>query len=871
MRTLAGVALLSLVSSAGVMAQASTKRVDAVRIEGRAPRIDGRLDEEVWTRASPATGFIQREPQEGQPATEQTEVRFAYDEAAIYIGARMFSRDPGSIRALVARRDRSTTSEQLLVSFDTYRDRRTAYSFAVNAAGVRSDYYHPSDFENAIDASYDVVWEAASSIDDRGWTAEIRIPLGQLRFDPSRDEWGVNLVRQVPARNEASYWSLVGRSETGWSSRMGALGGLTALSSPRRVELLPYVSTDARTVTGTNPANPFQHERDASMRAGADVRAGIGANLTLNATINPDFGQVELDPAEVNLSAFETFFNERRPFFVEGANLFGGRGLFYSRRIGARPPGTPGSTFFETKDNTTILGAAKLMGRLPSKTSIGVLTALTAEERVATLDTIAGVSGKFTVAPLTGYGVATLQQEFGAAASTIAATITGVQRDLPEGSPLAMLLAERAVSGIVDTRIRWRGGKYDMSAYVGFSHIAGDSMAIRAQQLSSRRYFQRPDATHIELDPSRRSLSGTIAGINHSKLAGAHWLWDIDFWQESPGLELNDMGAIGTVDDRGMSGGIRYRESTPGKYLRNYGIGIANTHEFSFGGTPTFRQYDMGAYMTLRNFWVVQSNAAYQPAVLSDNLTRGGPLMRTRATRRINADIQNSGSSRTRWRVQAAISEDDAGGHGWSLNGSMGFRPGTRLELSIDPGINGGIVSRQFLLARGGGSAATYGGRYVFAYLDRNEVVARMRLNYAIKPDLTLESYIEPFVSSGRFYDFGELESARSGELRTYGTDGTTITRDASGYAVRDGAASFRLPDADFHVASLRSNLVLRWEWRPGSTAYVVWQQNRSDRVTQFSRANVGDLGDALTADGNKMQDEKKSPGGWTARALPCL
>jgi hypothetical protein len=845
-------ATLGLLAPESVAAQLPAQAgVRAVRIDGNAPRVDGVLDDAVWLQAAPAAGFVQREPREGETATEQTEVRFAFDEEALYVGARMFSRDPSAIRALVARRDRATTSEQILISLDTYRDRRTAYTFAVNAAGVRTDYYHPSDFETAIDLTYDVVWEAATAIDAQGWTAEVRIPLGQLRFDPARDEWGVNLVRRVPARNEDSYWILVGRNETGWSSRMGALQGLAGLPSPRRIDLLPYVATEARLVTGIDSRNPFVHERDTGLRAGGDARMGIGANLTLNATFNPDFGQVEADPAEVNLTAFETIFPERRPFFLESATLFGGRGHFYSRRIGSQPPGVPGSTYFERLDNTTILGAGKLTGRLPSRLSLGVLSAVTAREEVATFDTIIGSRGRAIVAPLTGYGVASLQQEFGRDASIFAVTLTAVERDLEPDSPLSAFLAERAITGLADTRIRWGGGQYDASAYIGFSHVQGDSLAIALQQLSSRRYWQRPDATHVRYDPSRRSISGTQMGINHSKLSGAHWLWDIDYWQESPGFELNDIGAIGTVDDRGLTAQLRYRENTPGKYLRNYLVGVAPGAEWAFDGTNTFQSHVLYGWATLRNFWFVQAELVHQPAVQSDNLTRGGPLMEVPARSVFTAALSNSTGALTRWRAQVSAARDDA--DGWSVvsSGGVALRPGTRAELSIDPTWTRATASRQFMLSRGDGGAATFGGRYIFAYVDRSEIVARVRLNYAIKPDLTLETYIEPFASSGRFHDFGELRAARSGALRTYGTDGTTITRTATGYTITDGSTSFRLPDRDFNVRSLRSNLVLRWEWRPGSTAFLVWQQNRASSEEVGGRAGIFDIGDALTAAGN--------------------
>ena len=307
---------------------AGAQSIQAVRT-GDSPRVDGRLDEAVWQSAPAITNLTQREPDQGSPAIENTEVRFAYDDDALYIGARMFSRDPKAIRALVTRRDREGSSEQLVISLDTYRDRRTAYDFSVTAAGVRIDYYHASDSEGDRDSDWNPVWEAATDIDSLGWTAELRIPFNQLRFSPGEmQEWGVNVVRRVPDRNEQSYWVLVRRTEPGWSSRMGTLTGIRGIRPARRVELLPYVAADSRIAAVTDPANPFQHSYANAARVGGDLKMGLGPNLTLDVTLNPDFGQVEGDPAVVNLTAYEIFFDERRPFFLEGADLLNQRGLF---------------------------------------------------------------------------------------------------------------------------------------------------------------------------------------------------------------------------------------------------------------------------------------------------------------------------------------------------------------------------------------------------------------------------------------------------------------------------------------------------------------------------------------------------------------
>lgn len=830
--------------------------VRAVRVD-RAPKIDGRLDEAIWQQAVFLSDFVQREPREKEPATQKTEIAFVYTADALYIGARLQS--DSAVRALVTRRDREEGgSDQLVVSLDTYLDRRTAYTFAVNAAGVRIDYYHPADFEGNRVYTYDPVWEADTEIEAGGWTAEIRIPFTQLRFSESAEQvWGVNIARITPSRNEVAYWQLVGRNETGWASRMGELHGITGIRPGRRVELLPYVASEARVVSGVDARNPFADKRTTALRAGGDVKIGLGSNFTIDATFNPDFGQVEADPAEVNLSAYETFFAERRPFFLEGTQLLSARGNFYSRRIGARPL-TPNASYAETRDNTTILGAAKLTGRTPGGLSVAALAALTARERVRTFDAASTTFGQADVSPATGYAIAALQQEFGNVQKTSGVgylLVTQVERAVEPGTFLGNALVQRAHSGIADYRLRWKGGQYDASAFIAWSYLQGDSSSILAQQLSSRRYWQRPDADHVAVDPSRTSLFGTYLGINHSKLSGKHWLWDIDYFQEAPGFELNDAGRLGGTDDRGGIAQLRYRETKPGQYLRAYELSAVTVNEWNFGGDRQFSLFETTGQLTLRNFWQLSASANLFTRAQSDNLTRGGPSMGTGRSMGGSVQVSNRAGSRTRWRVFLTGSRDEFGGYSASATTGLSLRPGTQWEVTFDPRVVKGTSSRQYITSVANGRPETFGRRYVFSYVDRSEVAARVRVNYAVTPALTIETYAEPFASAGRFYDFGELEAARSRNLIRYGEQGTSISQpDSLGRRrVSAGRSSFALPNLDFNIRSFRSNVVLRWEWRPGSTLFAVWQQNRSARETIGRPVAPGDVFDSLKAPGDNF------------------
>lgn len=854
------VALIVALSASQGIAD-SGKLLRASRVASTVIRVDGRLDERPWREAEHASGFVQREPVEGSPASERTEVRILYDDDALYVGARMFSRNPGAVRALVTRRDRESSSEQLTVSLDTYGDKRTAYTFAVTPAGVRIDYYHPSDFEDERDFSYDPVWEGATTLDSLGWIAELRIPFSQLRFNAAAEQrWGINVVRYTPAANEIAYWILVPRNGTGWASRFGRLVGITGVQPSRRLELVPYVASDATTRPIEDPRDPFAASRSSGMRAGGDVKMGLGPGLTLDATINPDFGQVEADPAEVNLSAFETFFDERRPFFVEGSALFDppGPGWFYSRRIGAAAGATPDADYVDETARTTILGAAKVTGRLSSGLSLAVLAAVTDRVYARFVDTahvatapdgnpisVPERSGRAVVAPRVGYGVARLQQQFGANASTAGVIVTATRRDMSANDFAASVLTRAAYTGGVDWRLRWQRGRYDWSGFAGGSYVAGDTAALADLQQSSRHYFQRPDADHVRLDRLRTSMRGFTAGTGVSKLAG-NWRWDVDLSTESPGFELNDVGRLVTADDIDLFGDIRYLHTRPGPRLHSWELGAHAGTSWNYGRLRTTDFVELNGDVTLKNFWEIDAEAWHAPRTFDDLLTRGGPVMQTGSRSGACLSLESSARHKTQWEVGGCVERGELGGSFSELSATLSFRPGTQWELSLEPEYFARIDPRQYVTTqeRPPGVTETFGQRYIFATVDRSQLALRARLNYAVTPDLTIESYAEPFVSSGTYRRFGELVAPRSRFLRAYGTNHTAIDRTADGsYSVTDTLASgsvdeFTLDNEDFDVLSFRSNLVVRWEWRAGSTLYLVWQQDRhaDDEVARAVR-----------------------------------
>ena len=508
------------------------KEIHAYKIDGSGIKMDGVLDDAIWHKATFTTDFLDKEPIQGAQPKEMTEVAIAYDDKTLYVGARMHSADPKNLRMHLDRHDNQGPAEQFIVTLYTYCNRRTGYGFGVNTSGVRFDRYNPDDVEGDRDYSYNPVWEARTAKDSTSWTAEIAIPFSQLRFsDEPEQTWGVNFNRWIPSRNEDVYWIYVPRNETGWASRFGNLTGIEGIKPSRRLEVIPYVASDASFKDGKVANNPFEHGSDITGRAGGDLKMGLGPNLTLDGTINPDFGQVEADPAQVNLSAFEIFYDERRPFFIEGSKLLNDprTGYFYSRRIGAPPHGSGVGDYSKSPQSTTILGAAKITGQLKGGTSIGILSALTQREYASNHDVSSDSTYRTEIEPAAMYNVARIQQQFGANQSTVGFSLVRVDRDIRAGTQPEALLRKSAFTGGGDWNLRLKGGEYQIYGLSGFSYVTGSKSAMLLTQKSPLRYYQRPDADWLTLDSNRTSLAGIREYIEFNKIAGKHWLWSWSF------------------------------------------------------------------------------------------------------------------------------------------------------------------------------------------------------------------------------------------------------------------------------------------------------------------------------------------------------
>ena len=842
-----------------------SKRLRAMALEaGERVQVDGKLDEAFWSRASFTSDFTQRDPNPGAPPTERTEVAFVYTESALYVAARMFTEDPSRIRAIPARRDDAGGSEQIIINIDGYRNRRTYYSLSVTAAGTRLDWYTGEDANNyrERDYSWNPVWAANAVIDSLGWTAELEIPFSQIRFNEGDTyAFGININRYIPNRSEDIYWIAVPKDEAGWTSWFGDLEGMRGLRTRRPVEFVPYIS-GAATLTSevlVQPADPFRSQREFDGRAGADLKMGIGPSLTLDATFNPDFGQVEADPAEVNLSAFPTFFRERRPFFVEGKELLESEGLFYSRRIGAQPRGRVSGDFIDYPRNTTILTAGKLTGRTSGGLSIGALGAVTAEERASTYDIGTESFDEARVQPATGWAVFSLKQEFGAEASTLGASLTGVRRNLGLQDQLALEMNREAYAGQADWNLRIDGGTYELRGLAAGSYIGGTAPAIRRVQEFSSHYFQRPDADYVDYDTTRTSLSGYRARIEFARESAVHWLWGVGFGATSPGFDINDAGRLHKADRIDAEARLEYRETQPGPTFQEYSIEAQAQSSWNYGWVQQPGEIELGTRFTLLSFWGFGADFGHRPRAQSDILTRGGPSMGTGRSYSVSARLNTDRRKLTTFRVFGGYGRGELGDWQYDIGGRLELKPGGAFQLSVSPAYQRGLESRQYVGRFDGGSPATYGQRYVFAFLDWSEVSARIRLNYAFTPDLSLEAYAEPFAASGTFSDYGELEATGSRYLRTYGTDGTTI-EESTGPAPReitvtDGDDTFTFEREDFRSLSFRSNVVFRWEWKSGSTLFLIWQMDSGSYapVTRPDAVRPGDAWKSLSQPGQNF------------------
>ena len=805
------------------------------------------MDDLVWQLAPVFSGFVQRDPDEGEPATEKTEFRVLYTDDALYIGVRAYDSNVDEIAALLTRRDQHSPSDQIAVMIDSYRDRRTAFQFGVNPAGVKQDAFLFDD--NNQDNRWDAVWDVATSIDAEGWTAEFLIPFNQLRFTKAdMNTFGFNVYRRVNRLNEEQYWRPLPKDVSGRVSLFGDLTGIESITPPRRLEIMPY--TLARTSRETAEfGNPFRTGSAGSATVGADIKFGLGPALTVSATINPDFGQVEADPAVVNLSAFESFFPERRPFFNEGLDIFrfglasgdgdgSQEGLFYTRRIGRQPQGSPDDRggFAEQIDQTTILAAAKISGKTEDGWSIGFTGAVTGAQAADVTDSIGGSYGDI-VEPSTTYIVGRLSRDLREGHTKIGLFATTVQRSLPERLDF---LHRQAVTGGLDWTHRFNDDTYQFSGRLFGSYVEGSAEAITRTQKSSARYFQRPDADHVEFNPDRTTLGGVGAGINFGKTAG-NWRWSGGVDTRSPGIEVNDIGFQRAADETIQWTWINRRWLQPGKVFRRFNVNLNQWSVWNYGWDRLGIGGNVNANFTLTNYWNGYFGYNRQFKSLATGQLRGGPAIdRPGAS---NGWFGFQSDSRKSLRGGAGgwfFFQDENDTWGGGLNVNLSWRPVTNMDFTASPGINWNNDEWQYLDSE----TIADNTEYVFGDLRQTTVSMTFRGNVTLSPTFSLQAYVQPFVSAGRYEAFRRIDEPRAAtfwdQFETF-DNGQMIETDGEIELDfdRDGTGDMDLGNPDFTFLSFRSNLVLRWEYSLGSTVFLVWQHGRNGSNSE-GRFDIG-------------------------------
>jgi hypothetical protein len=815
----------------------------------QAVSVDGRLAEEAWRDAPTAAGFRQRDPDEGQPATEATELRVLYDDSALYVGVRLRDSQPRLIVRQLSRRDVPAEADSFSLYLDPHHDHLTGVTFQVSAAGVQRDSALYDD--NFTDDTWDAVWDSAVAVDAEGWTLEMRLPLSQLRFAAAPvHTWGINARRVVHRKNEESWLALVPKNESGLASRMAHLEGIAGIAPGRHLELLPYASAREEYVAPGRSGNPFNDGSRTLGGAGLDLKYGISSNMSLVAALNPDFGQVEVDPAVVNLTAYETFFEEKRPFFTEGGQVFthfarSGASeyrsffypepqLFYSRRIGRAPQGRGVGAYVDTPASTTILGATKLTGRTRNGWTVGAVEAVTGREFARLSD---GRSlGQVEVEPLTNYFVGRMRRELGARGA-IGLLGTAVNRRLRTGDLDGLLVSQAYVGGFdghvfLDARRDWV-----LSGGVAASRVSGSQAAIDRLQRSAQRYYQRPDAPHVRLDPRATSLGGWSGSATVNKNSG-NVTASAGVWGISPGFEPNDAGFATQTDRGGGHGLVQLRKLTPSGWTRSRQVWVAKWWTWNYGGESQGDGVQSEAGVQLRNYWRLNVSLGRSWNTLDDKLTRGGPTTIRPGITSLNGAVVTDTRRRFWANAYATSVVREFGSWNRQFGASLNFKPWAALTVSALPVYSRlHSISQYLATVPDATAAATFGARYVFGTLDQREMSIPLRLNLVLSPRLSLQLYTQALLSAGDYPAISELARPRTYDFPPYGADIGTLARDPadSAYLIDpDGAgpaAAFRLADPDFNLKSLRANAVARWEFRPGSTLYVVWTQRRQDQA----------------------------------------
>ena len=801
-----------------------------------APSIDGNLADSIWESAEWATNFIEVNPDENTDPSEQTKFKILYDQKHLYIALKALDSEPETITNRLSRRD-GFVGDRINVLIDSYHDLRTGFLFTVTAAGVRGDEFI-TDNGNNIDASWNPIWSAKALIDNEGWTAEMKIPLSQLRFsnDPNQ-VWGLNVVRNYFKNNELSAWNRIPIGAAGWVSEAGKLKGLKNIKPQKQIEIQPFVVTKLDRYEA-EAGNPYADGNDFNLNTGLDAKIGITNDLTLDVTINPDFGQVEADPAAINLDGFEIFNRDQRPFFVENKNIFDYRfadnrnNLFFSRRIGRSPQvnlETTDEAFVNQPQNTTILGAAKFSGKTKNGWSIGVLESMTSKE--FTEISTNGNTSESLAEPFTNYLVGRVQKDFNKKNTFFGGMFTATNRFI---TPEVSELRKSAYSGGIDFTHQWKNRAYFMEANIIMSHVQGSKEAIKLTQENLTHLFNRVDATHLEVDPNRTSLTGTGGRFGIGKVGGQHWNYNAGFKWVSPELELNDIGFLRSADEMIQYANLRYRSIKPTGVFRDFNVRFNQFSAFDFEGNYNRIQYQINGSASFLNNWEIDFGLAHKPRIFSNSILRGGPRWRFSKE---NFQFFFVGSDRRKnFNGTIGLIHSQAKENNFSLlkfESELNYQPTNAFNISLSPEYSISKNQTQYVTQ----SDYNSDSRYILGTIDNHTLTASVRLDYTINPNLSIQYYGQPFISRGRYKDFKYVTNPVAERLteRFQLYDSNQINLSGNDFQVdenRDGTMDYSFSNPDFSHVQFNSNLVLRWEYIPGSELFLVWSQGVKSSVS---------------------------------------
>jgi hypothetical protein len=804
----------------------NTKSLDAME----SPTIDGFINEKSWDIVEWTSDFIENQPDENTPPTEQTKFKIVYDKKFLYIAFKCYDKDPKGIVRRLSRRD-GFEGDFVEINIDSYHDKRTGFSFTSSVSGVKGDEFI-SENGNNWDGSWNPIWYLKTNIDDEGWTAELKIPFSQLKFGSSKDQvWGLQVTRRYFRAEERSVWQRVPPDAPGWVSEFGELRGLVDLQPQKQIEIQPFAVSQLETYP-KEPGNPFRDGNDFKLNGGLDAKIGITNDLTLDLTINPDFGQVEADPAVIALDGFQVFFEEKRPFFVENKNIFNFRfadgqdNLFYSRRIGRNPQGYPSADgFVDVPDNTTILGAAKFSGKTQKGWSIGILESVTDKEFAKIDDGINRT--KALVEPMTNYFIGRVQKDFNNKNSYVGGMFTAVNRKL-EGTEMDFL-HEGAYSGGIDFKHNWKNRKYYVTGDLVASHVQGSKEAIEVTQRRLTHLFQREDAGHVSVDANRTSLTGTGGRLEAGKASEGNWrYYGLLMWR-SPELELNDVGFLRQADEIRQYGIVTHQTLKPFGAFRKIFNRLEQFSTYDFDGNYNRMQVSLATNINLKNYWNVNTQVVYKPRIYTNTVLQGGP--RFRYSDEVFGYANFGTDSRKKLRLYAGIYASEGKDKSFSYteyDWTIQYQPINAFTLSINPNFQRSFSRTQYV----GQTAFNGASRYIMGEMDQRTLSASIRLDYNINPNLTIQYYGQPFISKGKFTHLNRVTNPTAkyyaDRISIFNQNQIAFNPTVNNYFVdenTDGAYDYLIENPDFSYVQFRSNLVLRWEYIPGSEIFLVWSQ----------------------------------------------